>query len=456
MQRLPHANPLDLRSSSQPRTTTLRAAESRTVTSSLRASPPTGFFVLFAASAFGCSPTSDSGLESAGFDPSKNQPANAAGQASSGGSASSPGAGGSSAHGAGAGPVIVIAGSPGTNGGASAGGGEVCQAESREGQRIPVDMYFLVDSSASMSEMVTAGSKWDLVSQSLIGFLDDPRNEGTGVGIGYFPTGVGATCSAGQPDCLCIPIINVCLPQVGGSCVVADYAVPAVALALPSIVDAVISNITAHTLAGGTPTRPAVEGALQYLDGWATQHPDRKVVLVLATDGDPLGCDANTPQDIAALAATALAGPHGIRTFVIGVGRSLQTLNLVAEAGGTGQAFLVDTGGDVAQQFADALDQIRGVASSCDFSIPTDTGSQMAVDPNKVNVRYTPTGSTDETLVEQTFNGDPANCGSEGGWYYDNPAAPTTITLCDATCSSLSGGSIHVEFGCDTIVQEPR
>jgi hypothetical protein len=452
MQRLPHANPLDLRSSSQRRTTTPRAARSRTVKSSLRASR-SGFFVLFAASAFSCSPSSDPGVDSTGFDPSKNPPANAAGQSgssmSSGGSTSSPGTGGTS-------PVIVVGGSPGASGGASAGGGEVCQAESREGQRIPVDMYFLVDSSASMSEMVTAGSKWDLVSQSLIGFLGDPRNEGTGVGIGYFPTGVGATCTAGQPDCLCIPIINVCLPQVGGSCVVADYAAPAVPLALPSVVASVISNITAHTLAGGTPTRPAVEGALQYLAGWAAQHPERKVVLVLATDGDPLGCDANTPQDIAALAAAALAGPHGIRTFVIGVGRSLQTLNLVAEAGGTGQAFLVDTGGDVAQQFADALDQIRGVASSCDFSIPTDTGSQMDVDPTKVNVRYTPTGSTDDTLVEQTFNGDPANCGSEGGWYYDNPAAPTTIKLCDATCSSLSGGSIQVLFGCDTEVQEPR
>jgi hypothetical protein len=43
-----------------------------------------------------------------------------------------------------------------------------------------------------------------------------------------------------------------------------------------------------------------------------------------------------------------------------------------------------------------------------------------------------------------------------GGWYYDNPTAPTLIKLCDSTCQSLSGGSIQVEFGCDTIVQPPR
>jgi hypothetical protein len=422
-----------------------------------RAKYRTGLLVLLAASGLDCSATPSSGFDATGFDPTKGQPAGQGGTVtSSGGSASSPGVGGSTSGGVGGGPIIVIGGSPATNGATQTGSGGACQAEKREGQRLPVDMYFLVDSSASMSEKVMGGSKWDVVSQALIGFLGDPRNEGTGVGIGYFPTGVGATCTAGQPDCVCIPIINLCLPQTGGSCVVADYATPSVPLALPSIVASVISNITAHTIAGGTPTRPAVEGALQYLDGWAEQHPDRKAVLVLATDGDPLGCDANTPQDIAALAAAALAGPYGIKTFVIGVGRSLQTLNLVAQAGGTDQAFLVDTGGDVAQQFADALDQIRGVASPCDFSIPTDAGPHMAVNPAKINVSYTPTGSSDATLVQQTFNGDPANCGSNGGWYYDNPAAPTTIKLCDATCSSLSGGSIQVEFGCDTIVQPPR
>jgi hypothetical protein len=336
------------------------------------------------------------------------------------------------------------------------GAGEVCQAESREGQRIPVDMYFLVDSSGSMEERVTGGSKWELVSAALVSFLNDPRNEDTGVGIGYFPDAPQAACTVGQAGCLCIPIINICFQNAGGSCLVADYATPAVALALPPPLSAVVADITAHVVSGGTPTRPAVEGALQYLDGWAAQHPDRKSVLVLASDGEPTGCDTNTPQDVATVAASALAGPHAIKTFVIGVGRSLQSLNLIAEAGGTGEAFLVDTGGDVAKEFSDALDQIRGVASACDFSIPTSAGAGMTVNPAKVNVSYTPTGASEATLVAQTFEGDPSNCTAEGGWYYDNPSAPTMIKLCEATCASLSGGSIQVEFGCDTIVQPPR
>jgi hypothetical protein len=218
----------------------------------------------------------------------------------------------------------------------------------------------------------------------------------------------------------------------------------------------VINNISAHQLSGGTPTRPAVEGAVQYLNQWAASHPGRKPVLVLATDGDPTGCDRNTPQDVAAVAAGALSGPSAIQTFVIGVGSSLVSLNLVAQAGGTGQAFLVDTGGDVAKAFSDALEQIRGVAASCDFNIPAQGAAGMSVNPKKVNVRYIPTGASTASLVSQTFMNDPNNCGIEGGWYYDNASAPTLIKLCESTCKSLSGGSIQVEFGCDTIVQPPR
>jgi Mg-chelatase subunit ChlD len=337
---------------------------------------------------------------------------------------------------------------------------KVCTAESHEGQRVPVDMYFLVDSSGSMAERVDGGSKWEVVSDALIGFLNDPLNAETGVGIGYFPNTPQGSCSKGQPGCVCIPfidiIIDICFANAGGSCEVADYATPAVPLALPPSPSPVVDDINGHEISGGTPTRPAVEGALQYLNQWAEAHPERRPVLVLATDGDPSGCEANTPQDIADVAAAGLAGAHAIRTFVIGVGSSLVSLNLVAQAGGTGQAFLVDTGADVAKLFSDALDQIRGQAASCDFAIPAENAQGMAIDPSLVNVTYTPNGASAATLVPQTFMNDMGNCGSEGGWYYDNPSAPRLIRLCDSTCDLLSAGSIQVEFGCDTVVQPPK
>lgn len=362
-----------------------------------------------------------------------------------------------SAGSAGQGLVIDLGGGAGAE---PIGPPKVCTAESHEGKRVPVDMYFLVDSSGSMAEQVDGGSKWEVVSDALISFLNDPRNAETGVGIGYFPSTPQGSCSKGQPGCVCLPFIDIfidiCFANAGGSCEVADYATPAVGLALPPDASPVVDDINAHEISGGTPTRPAVEGALQYLNQWAESHPERRPVLVLATDGDPSGCDANTPQDIASVAAGGLAGPHAIRTFVIGVGSSLVSLNLVAEAGGTGQAFLVDTGADVAKLFSDALEQIRGQAASCDFEIPSESAQGMAIDPSQVNVRYTPNTAGAATLVPQTFMNDASNCGSEGGWYYDDPSAPRLIRLCDSTCDSLSGGSIQVEFGCDTIVQPPK
>jgi hypothetical protein len=356
--------------------------------------------------------------------------------------------------GAGGTPVIVPVAAGGSSSGMS-GAGEVCQAETREGRRVPVDMYFLVDSSGSMADGVLGGTKWEVVSGALVSFLSDARNADMGVGIGYFPNGVQTSCSFGQPDCVCLLIFNICLLNTGGSCEVQDYVTPAVPLALPPAPAAVVANLASHQISGGTPTRPAVEGALGYLEQWATQHPERKALLVLATDGEPMGCDQNRPNDIATLAAAALAGPHAIKTFVIGVGRSLTTLDAIALAGGTDAAFLVDTGGDVAASFAQALDAIRGVAATCDFLIPTEGSGGKSIDPTKVNVRYSGSGGG-SILLPQVDSSNPANCGDRGGWYYDDPRNPKTIKLCDTTCESVVGGRIQVEFGCDTIVDPPR
>jgi hypothetical protein len=348
----------------------------------------------------------------------------------------------------------------GSTSGAAPEPAAVCTAEAHEGERVPVDMYFLVDSSGSMAEKVSGGSKWDVVAGALKGFLADPRNAETAAGLGYFPNTPQGDCKKGDPGCVCIPFLDIfldiCFANAGGSCTVADYAAPAVPLALPPNASPVLSDLDSHEISGGTPTRPALQGALQYLSQWADAHPERKPVLVLATDGDPSGCDANTPQDVANVAAAALAGPHAIKTFVIGVGSSLSSLNLVAQAGGTDQAFLVDTGADVGKLFSDALEQIRGRAAACNFAVPSQNAAGMSVNPGQVNVRYTPAGASAATLVPQTFMGDSANCGAEGGWYYDNPSAPTSIELCDSTCALLSGGSVQVEFGCDTVMQPPK
>jgi hypothetical protein len=162
---------------------------------------------------------------------------------------------------------------------------------------------------------------------------------------------------------------------------------------------------------------------------------------------------ANTPQDVASIASAALSGPQGIRTFVIGVGDSLQALNLVAQAGGTGDAFLVDTGGDVTSQFAAALDQIRGRAVPCSFAID----DSAMVDPQQVNLTYTADGANAAQTILRTNDGTSATCGPEGGWYYDNPSAPGSVSVCEATCGVIvSGGTVDFQLGCETRISPPR
>jgi hypothetical protein len=326
-------------------------------------------------------------------------------------------------------------------------------------------MYFLVDISGSMNQDVAGGTKWDAVSQALTGFLGDPSSADIGVGIGYFPKvitqapvfcTVDSDCGTYGPCVGGFPIDVFGTPgrafgncEKADVCMVPEYSVPSVPIALPPNPGAVAADLGNQRPGGGTPTRPALEGAMQHATSWASQNPGRTVVVVLATDGEPTGCMTNTPQDVANIAAGALAGPQRIRTFVIGVGDSLQALNLVAQAGGTGEAFLVDTGGDVTRQFAAALDQIRGRAVPCSFAID----DNAEVDPQKVNLTYTADGSGMAQTILRTNDGTAATCAAEGGWYYDNPSDPGSVSVCEATCGAIvSGGNVDFQLGCETRV----
>ncbi len=135
---------------------------------------------------------------------------------------------------------------------------------------------------------------------------------------------------------------------------------------------------------------------------------------------------------------------------VIGVGSELSSLNEIATAGGTSQAYLVDTGGNVTQTFIDALNEIRAMAA-CTFQIPMPDQGQPNYD--LINVSLSP--ASDPTASERIYNvPDETSCGAQGGWYYDDPAQPQMIQLCPATCAQLQSGDLVVDVlvGCDTLV----
>lgn len=185
-------------------------------------------------------------------------------------------------------------------------------------------------------------------------------------------------------------------------------------------------------------------------------HPERQVVAVLATDGLPTLCDPVAIADVAALAAAGRRLTPAVSTFVIGVFGPADTdapanLNRVAMAGGTTSAFIVDTQGDVQQQFRDALNKIRASGLSCELAVP-EAEAGKTLDYGKVNVSFDG-GSGPTDLLNWP---GAADCGAEGGWYYDVAPAdgvPTRIIACPSTCTAFQKtdmGSVQIKLGCKT------
>ena len=377
------------------------------------------------------------------------------------GAGGSSGGGGSGNGGPGSGGEVAFdAGLP-PDGSMSDGG--ACAAESKKAEQLPLDMYIMLDQSGSMGDASSGSvSKWKAVTGAFTTFVNQPAAAGIGVGIQYFPLDSGAApCSpfcATEADCAGLGpcFIGICLgcAEAGDSCSSADYAKPDVEIAaLPGVAGAFITSIGKHGPTGGTPTSAALQGAIDHAKAWSVQHPDHVVIDVLATDGEPGGCDTNQGH-IDAIAAAGASGTPKVLTFVIGVGSSLSSLNGTAAAGGTGQAFIVDTNQNVNQQFLDALNKIRGAALSCTYLIPTPTKGMPDFD--SVNVEYTPGGGGAKEIMPKVH--DKASCPISGGdaWFYDDNAKPKQILLCNDACNKVSvdtAGQIDILLGCATIAQ---
>lgn len=369
-----------------------------------------------------------------------------------GGSGNGSGFGGSG-NGSGTGGINV-------DGGSGSGGTlQGCATESHTGELVPVDMFVMLDRSGSMQD----GGKWGAVTGAIQQFVDLPNLDKLGMGIAFFPT-MPATpvptgpCTWPTPCATyyeCTPGFNLCpgdpaLPIApNDSCVATDYQTPVVPIAdLPGVGAGIKAAIAAQQPEGAiTPIAPALEGAIDYATMWAQQHTDRVTVAVLATDGEPTGCVPNGVDSAAAYAEEGLNSTPSVKTFVIGVG-DLSALNAIAQAGGTDQVIPVSTG-NAGADFLKALDEIRG-AISCQYLLPVAQSGN--VDPNKVNLGWTPEGG-DQEVIPQVPNA--GACQGAPGWYYDNPADPKQVLLCPATCDLISNskGTLDVVFGCVTQVK---
>jgi hypothetical protein len=183
-----------------------------------------------------------------------------------------------------------------------------------------------------------------------------------------------------------------------------------------------------------TPTSAALQGAVNWATTYEAAHMDQNTVIILITDGEPQGCDTNA-TNIANIAA--MAYQNGIPTYVIGLGGlNSMPLNQIAAAGGTKTAFTVSASMSSTTELLNDLVAIQGQALKCNLPVPTMDSNGKKIDPSYISVAYQSGQmgmSNDVSLVSSMDK-----CGSDQGWYFDNPAAPTQILLCPATCDTVT------------------
>lgn len=290
----------------------------------------------------------------------------------------------------------------------------------------PMNLVFMFDQSGSMGDEAHGGAlfgftraaRWDPITSGLKRFFADSASAGLRASLQYFPAATG-------------------------SCDALLYKTPEVPLtALPNA-SPFVTSINKHGPLGGTPTLPAVTGALLFAKELKVQFPAERVAVVLVTDGVPGEC-GYFDEVKARLAADAPEVP----TYVVGVGNDLAALADLAKAGGTGSAILVDLQNpqQSTDDFLKALAAIRHQTLSCVMPIPPAPDGKT-VDPARVNVALaSATGPSDVLSYDAT-------CADPEGWRYDDADAPKAIELCAGSCERarrVAEGSLEVQLGCAT------
>jgi hypothetical protein len=302
----------------------------------------------------------------------------------------------------------------------------------------PVNLVVMYDKSGSMgdtSQGFDPKVKWIPVTTGMKAFFSDPKSVGIAASLQFFPQGsdLGSVCGF-------------------------DYATPKVSLTPLASATPLSTTLDATQPSGGTPTLPAIEGAIKYATSVAAQRPNEKTFVVLVTDGDPgfgingqfaAGCANNDIPHVANAAKAAAAASPAIKTYVIGVGLDVQNLDAIATAGGTNKAIMVPVSDPTQTKtvFQGALDSIRTDNLSCELALPPPPNGK-ALDINAVNVVFT-NGSGQESVL--TYN---ASCAGGAGWHYDDAASPSKIELCASTCTQAQAdrqGKLTIAFGCRTV-----
>jgi hypothetical protein len=312
---------------------------------------------------------------------------------------------------------------------------QACVGVEAETRRLPVDLFALVDGSASMSDATSTGvSKWYATKAAFHDFLAAaPRDMRFGLSLFPIPGDDTASCAESYYRENAVPFGDLALMASGA-----------------------LARLDAVAPQGQTPTGPALAAALELASRYGAENSERSVVVVLATDGLPTTCAPTDGVALARLAENALRGPGHVRTLVV-ASKSLEggegsAFGRIAAAGGTERELIIDPRADFAAQLQRALGDTAGRNVACDLAVPEPPAGQQ-LDYDAVNVVVA--GERRVTLPRVAGPGD---C-SSGGWYYDvDPArgAPARLNICKQACERVSDDSaaaLRVEIGCKTVVK---
>ncbi|RLB66084.1 MAG: hypothetical protein DRI90_00310 [Deltaproteobacteria bacterium] len=336
---------------------------------------------------------------------------------------------------------------------------DACVDETAEAQPVPLDIYFLLDASTSMSSPAGYGaagdcnavppfttpsvnSRWCKAVNAMAGYVSDPLAAGNQAAVQYFDTYGSDSCSG------------------------AGYNTPTVGLGL------LPGNYSGHaqtfvTANGGlnwayphsnTPTEGALNGLAQFTAANVT--PGRVIIGILVTDGVPSAC--STSDNTLAGITQSHFNNTGIHTFIVGMdGANFTRLeNWASYTGalshpdgpndscgdGNGPCHHYNVGNGNPAVFVDALLAIQNAVLSCTFAIPQP--SQGVLDPNLVIVEYYPNGQPPAQVLPRVMNQGLCN---GDGWYYDNNTNPTVINLCPASCTTVqadANAQLKIRIAC--------
>lgn len=382
-----------------------------------------------------CGSSNDSGLGGSGGSTS-------GGSGNSGGSSS----GGSNSGGSGnsGGSLNLTGGSSGTGAGGGSGGSDFdggCTGTSASADVVPPIIMLVIDTSGSMNDGVGGGqTKWTATRGAMIGAVQAMPDTNY-LGVLFYPDTPGAfgPCIETNPDFPVGPLT-------------------------PNRRQTFEQTMNGQNCTGGTPTHDAFVAGADTLAG--INQPNRYVVLI--TDGIPTyarNCNGDGQTQISPQQADAMVNDvaarsaAGIHTYIIGSPGSeaaRNTLSRMASAGGTAAPgcsdngptychFDMTTSSNFTQALNDALAAISGATLSCTFTIPAPPNGQT-LDPTKVNVTYTPSGGSGQTIGQDQTG----TCAS--GWTYSPDGKQ--IILCGSTCDQVKAdptGKVDIVFGCGTI-----